>query len=105
MVSLKKWAKDNHLPEIIKLKTRRGVVETKLILAGYCIDEVNYKISAKYPYSLHGEDPHYQAIDFSEGPMLSVGDTVAGMEILYIEPSCSGEMLIVVQHPDRKRHP
>ena len=86
-----KYADENGIPQVIELRTRRGAVETRLELAGLCFDEFNYIVRAEYPYSLIGEeitsyDAHiYQAIDFSEGPMLSRYENIPNTQLKIVE--------------------
>ena len=63
------------IPRTIDLYTRTGKCETKLKLSEVHKGNFTYSIEAQYSYSLLGEEGNYVAVDFSEGPTLSIGDT------------------------------
>lgn len=84
-------AREGGVPSSICLYTRRGNLETRLELVGFCFDEYNYAVDAMYPYRLLGEEVTeygtavYQSIDFSEGPMLSRYEMIPGTNLRVVE--------------------
>ena len=77
------------IPKSINLYTRQGKCETTLELIEY-ISTYNhtrfkYKVNASYPYTLFGEPDKYEAIDFSEGPVVCIGDCFFKMKVISID--------------------
>lgn len=78
-------AKQYDVPEVIELKTRRGNVETTLNLDDAVIFEDGivmfiYNINAKYSYRMIGLK-QIEAVDFSEGPMIYLGQRLGNMKV------------------------
>lgn len=78
-------AKQYDVTEVIELKTRRGNVETTLNLDDAVIFEDGivmfiYNINAKYSYRMIGLK-QIEAVDFSEGPMIYLGQRLGNMKV------------------------
>ena len=89
---MKELAKEHNIPIRINLYTRTNKCETILDLVGAYISkdyqyssEFFYQIGASFPYSLHGEKDNYTAIDFSDGPMIAVGDILGKHRLMVAE--------------------
>lgn len=75
-----------------------------LELAGYCIDEFNYKLVTDHKYTPHLRTYNsyntklYRTIDIEDGPIITIGDIYDRMEVVEIAEGESGDLLIVMTY-------